>query len=462
MKKIKNMKLRSKLLLSVFAIDILFSILLVAVFGIIATNLRDLTSVTQILATLKIVSVAAGVVLFVLSAWFAVRLAKTISKPAQELKQAAEDLAQGNLHVHVNYDSQDELGTLARSLNSFCDELNKAISELIRLLDGLSEGDLTVKSDYVWKGDWGQINVATKKITKSLNALFTSINDAADQTSSGAEQVSSGAQALAQGATEQASSIEELSATIMEISEHVKKTASNAAEANRASSVEKEKLTDASSEMEEMVKAMAEISETSTKISNIIKTIDDIAFQTNILALNAAVEAARAGSAGKGFAVVADEVRNLASKSAEAAKNTTALIENAIKAVSNGTKVAGSTEKTLNEVMETATDANRLVNEIAEASNQQATSINQITQGVQQISAVVQTNSATAEQSAAASEELSAQAKGLKQSLSGLKLKKQEPAVQQSAAGKPSEHKSAEARPVTARRSAAPVLADKY
>lgn len=460
MKKMKNANLRSRLLCAAIGVDVLFILLLVAIFSVVG-------NASGAVATLRVVSIIVMAVIVVFSLWASLHMGKQTHDIMQQLRQAADELSKGRLHIHVDYDSDNDFGELARSLNTFSGKLDSAVREMIQLLNNVAAGDLTLKVDYRWEGDWAQLNSATQKIIRSLNERFTKINAAADQTASGADQVSSGAQALAQGATEQASSIEELSATILEISEHVKKTASNAAEANRASSVEKEKLEDAGSEMTEMVQAMAEISDTSTKISNIIKTIDDIAFQTNILALNAAVEAARAGSAGKGFAVVADEVRNLASKSAEAAKNTTTLIESSIKAVTNGSKVADSTEKTLKEVMETANDANRLVNEIAEASNQQATSINQITQGVQQISAVVQTNSATAEQSAAASEELSAQAKDLKQSLSGLKLNKQEKqdkdATNKSfSTGKAPEHRSAEAKPVARKTApaAAPVLAD--
>lgn len=413
--------LRGRILFYVVLAIILFAIVPV-VFIIMALTSKDMSKLGQAVSTAAPFVAVYLVLLVVAAVLNAIRLSKQISGTLGNISEKLAEMGKGSLSVHVDYSTEDEIGQAAKSLNSFADELKNAIHALSGYLEKISDGDMTVKSEYAWNGDWTEIGIVLKTISEKLNSTFLEVSNAADQTANGSEQVASGSQALAQGATEQASSIEQLSATVTEISEHVKHNATNATNADRASALAEEKIIEANQSMQQMVQAMAQISDTSNKISNIIKTIDDIAFQTNILALNAAVEAARAGSAGKGFAVVADEVRNLASKSAEAAKDTTALIEDSIKAVDEGKKIAEVTEKTLLEVKSASSESNKLVNEIASASNQQAASIGQITQGVQQISAVVQTNSATAEQSAAASEELAAQAKSLKHTLATIKL----------------------------------------
>lgn len=418
-----KLKIRGKLIVNITVISLLFAVPYIVFFIMASANKGNPDALLNTLGTMTPIMIAALVVIWLIGIYMIARFSKHLIAPINQISEAAMAMKKGGLNVKIDYESEAELGVLAKSMNDFSEKLTSAVKEVILLLDAMAKGDLTVESHVVWEGDWAQLNDSIKNIFTTLNAIFLKVQNASDQTTSGSEQVASGSQALAQGATEQASSIEQLSATILEVSGHVKKNASNAAEANRYSSEDEQKLRDASAKMNEMLKAMGDISETSKQIGNIIKTIDDIAFQTNILALNAAVEAARAGAAGKGFAVVADEVRNLASKSAEAAKDTTSLIENSIKAVSNGTKVADITEKTLQEAIQSANRTNDLVNEIATASNQQATSIGQITQGIQQISAVVQTNSATAEQSAAASEELAAQARELKRTVSGVKLR---------------------------------------
>ena len=372
------------------------------------------------------VAITVGLMLLfiLLSIFVAFRIAGPIAKPIEGLVQRIEKLSEGDLHSEVPViQSGNEIGTLAETFSTTIDTLTGYIGEIAVVLDSLSMGDCTIEVTEDYKGDFVSIKTSLNTIIDNLNNIFSGINGSADQVANGAGQVSSAAQALSQGATEQASSIEQLSASITEIAEEVNKNASNSRLASQLSLEAAGEVKVGNEHMQQMVEAMAQISSSSQEIGKIIKTIEDIAFQTNILALNAAVEAARAGAAGKGFAVVADEVRNLASKSAEAAKNTTALIESSIKAVENGTKIADETAQSLNKIIGSAKKTTDLIGEISTSSDGQASSINQVTTGVDQISAVVQTNSATAEESAATSEELSAQAQQLKESLAFLKLR---------------------------------------
>ena len=280
-----------------------------------------------------------------------------------------------------------------------------------------------MESHEEYPGQLMPVKTNIEYLLQNLNATMSEILNASDQVSAGAEQVSVGSQSLAQGATEQASAVEELAATINEISGQVNETAGNAKEASSKVFQAQNELSISNEQMNDMIVAMDEISQKSGDIGKIIKTIEDIAFQTNILALNAAVEAARAGEAGKGFAVVADEVRNLASKSAEAASNTTLLIEGTIHAVENGTEIAGRTAQAIQAPVESTKSAVQYVDKISTAAERQADEISQVTMGVDQISSVVQTNSATAQESAAASEELSSQAQLMKSLVSQFNLR---------------------------------------
>ena len=331
----------------------------------------------------------------------------------------------------------NEMGDLASVFLSMSDKLKAVISDESYLLGAMSAGDFTVQSRCAeqYAGELQKILNSINQITTTLGSTLSKIDTASDNVSINAEQVSAGAQTLAQGAAEQASSVEELAATITEISEQISGTSRNAEEASRKVDESGAMMDQCEGQMKEMVAAMSEISENSQQIGRIIKTIEDIAFQTNILALNAAVEAARAGEAGKGFAVVADEVRNLAGKSAAASQDTAALIEAAVQSVAKGAGIADATAVTMNSVAENAKITAEMVGKIAEAAQQQAVSIAQVTQGVDQISSVVQTTSATSEQSAASSEEMSAQAQVLKELVSQFKLTKHErvPAVESAA-----------------------------
>lgn len=342
-------------------------------------------------------------------------VAKSIANPIALVCHRLEKLANGDLQSDmVVVHSKDETGTLASSLNQTVKSLRDYIAEITGVLHEISKGNMLVRVEGNFEGDFTPIKESLTGITESLRCVLSDINQAAEQVSSGSVQVSDGAQALAQGTAEQAGSIEELAATITEMSDQVNKNSHNTTYASENMKKVSSEVEISNNHMSEMLKAMSQISDASNQIKKIIKTIDDIAFQTNILALNAAVEAARAGEAGKGFSVVADEVRNLASKSAEAARDTTLLIENSINFVESGTNIADATAKSLYQVVGNIKAVTDVVEQISAASNQQANAISQITASIDQISSVVQTNSATAEESAAASEELSGQAQTMK------------------------------------------------
>ena len=366
------------------------------------------------------------VVMVALCAVIAVVLSRSVSRPVSQITDAAKQLAAGTLDIEIPYQARDELGSLAEAFREMSCSLKAVIADVDLQLGAMSQGNFAVSPQADYIGDYVSIKNAIVNINASLSRTLHQINLSADQVFSSSEQVSSGAMSVSQGATEQASSVEELAATLAEFSDQVRDTSANAAECRRSTSQTGNEVMSSNQQMQEMISAMHEISDQSAQIRQIIKTIEDLAFQTNILALNASVESARAGEAGKGFAVVASEVRNLANKSTEASKHTSALIEDTIKAVEKGTGIANTTAKSLNLVVDSTKKVVTTVEKIASAAEWQAGSIAQITQGIGQISSVVQANSATAEESAAASEELSGQAQMLKSLVGQFRLSRAE------------------------------------
>ena len=302
-------------------------------------------------------------------------------------------------------------------------QISGSMKKIIAAAEEIANGDLSVEVAVDTRDEIGELAEAFRSMTENLNEVLSGINAASEQVSSGAKQLSDSSLSLSQGASEQASSVEEVTASLEQISSQTKLNAQNANQANKLAGTAQSDAQEGNGQMREMLKAMEEINVSSAGISKIIKVIDDIAFQTNILALNAAVEAARAGQHGKGFAVVAEEVRNLAAKSANAAKETTDMIEGSIMKVEAGTKLAAHTAEALGKIVEGVAQAAALVGQIDVASGEQAVGLAQINQAMLQVSEVVQANSAVSEQSAAASKELSGQAEMMRESVSRFRLK---------------------------------------
>ena len=355
-------------------------------------------------------------------------ISKRLSKPLQSLRKAVGEVAGGNLDVEVSVSSRDETGQLAQEFALMTDQLRNYhgyIQEITAALDTMAAGDMRVSLQYEYSGEFAPLKRALLGISASLNRTLSAIDQIGAQVNSGAEQVSGAAQALAAGATQQAASVEELSSMITHIDESARQNAQNAENTLPVFEQSTRQFRLISESVDRLKDNMRDIRNSSEMVMGITRTIEDIAFQTNILALNAAIEAARAGAAGKGFAVVADEVRNLAAKSAEAVKQTAELLGQSGQMVEQGVTAVEEVSQSVEQVIELGAKANDAVVGMGKSAQEQAEAVNQITEGLSQISAVVQTNAATAEESSASSEELSSQAEVLHNEIRKFKLQEQ-------------------------------------
>lgn len=369
------------------------------------------------------VAIVLPIIMFLLVVNFLI-LTRYMSRNILEITRAVNVMKKGSFDYQINrkHTGNDEFGQVIDDYADMQATTEEVIGETSKVLDEMSRGIFTaeIKNPDHFVGDYKRIAVSFEEIHKNLRNIFQQMDKVANQVTMRSAKIANGSMALSQGSTEQAATVEELTSTITQLSLQITKNAEDAGDVENFSGQVADEIMEQNKQMTNMLDAMKEIEEKSNQIENIIKAIDDIAFQTNILALNAAVEAARAGNAGKGFAVVADEVRNLAGKSAEAASETSSLIEGAIAAIHNGSSLVTDSAKSLTAVMESAKKSKKLVADIAGEMKSEATAIGEVTSGLEQISQVVQQNSATAEESSTSCQELNNQASSLKQMVDGI------------------------------------------
>lgn len=381
---------------------------------------------TKLFQTAMMVTVIIILVILLISILLSVVVTLSITKPVKEIDHVAKLIADEKLDTVITYESNDELGVLAKNFNLTVSRLKtyvNYINEISSILQIISEGNLNFDLTYDYTGEFSKVKIALNMIADSLSDTLTQIHYSAEHVANSSAQMAEGAQSLAEGSTDQAGTVEELLATIQDVSEKIRKNSEDATGANKLVENTRVEIEKSNRQMEDMKLAMSDINNKSREIVNIVASIESIASQTNLLALNAAIEAARAGDAGRGFAVVAEQVKVLAAQSADAAKDTVKLIEDSINAVERGTGIANSTAQYLDEVVSSVVQAATTMDLITQASVEQAEFMGQVEQGVESMAGVVQNNSATAQESYATSEELNSQAQILREMVSRFELK---------------------------------------
>ena len=402
----------------------------------IQTNIQELTQVVEELAANNFLSGRSGSTWMLLLALIisgislvatvtmAKQLISNLTQPIKEIEKAAKEMTEGNLRVTIDYESEDELGSLARSMKTLGDDVNEIIGDISNILSDLSEGRFKVTSSCVnqYTNDYAPILTGMRVISDNLSETLRSIDEAAEQVASGSAQLTNNAQMLAEGATEQASAVEELTSMITDVFHMSEKNAEDAQVAYERMHEAELQADKGKQNLQDLTSAMDVIQETSMQIQNIIASIEDIASQTNLLALNASIEAARAGDAGRGFAVVADQIGKLATDSANSAINTKQLIEKSISDIKAGSNITEKTVQAIQAVLVSMSEFGSIAKETSDTSRTQANMLEQIQQGIEQISNTVESNSASAQETSATSEELSAQAENLKHQVERFEL----------------------------------------
>jgi methyl-accepting chemotaxis protein len=351
------------------------------------------------------------------------RIIKNSLRPITYITAGAAELEKGNLKINIDVDTNDELGRLAKGINHISETMNNYVQDISQQLSSMASNNMDIEIKQKYIGDFIPIQTSIEQIAESLNETLHRITVSADDVASGSVSVSDGAQILSKGALEQESAIDELAVSIESLSDDVK---ANADDAQKMSLIVKEvgeNIKISNEEMEQLVNAMADIRTSSAGIEQILKTIGEIARQTNLLSLNASIEAARAGLAGKGFAVVADEIRNLAEKSGEALQQTSELIENSFESVKRGTNIADETAKSLLAVVEGAKEISGSVDKISIASQNQKRALDELIKSIDLIAEVVQSNTNAVQESVSTSEKLSEQSKLLHRLINKFHLK---------------------------------------